>query len=71
LGLAHLHLPSTWVRHRVESSGHLICSALCDRAYQRAGIHLFNDPQRLPGDVMPSDLADWADEWEEAHRVAA
>lgn len=62
LGLLHLHLPSTWVRRRVETSGHLICSALCDRAYARAGIHLFDDG-RLSGDVMPADLAAWAEDW--------
>jgi hypothetical protein len=62
LGLLHLHLPSTWVRRRVETSGHLICSALVDRAICRAGIHLFSDG-RYPGDVMPADLAAWAEDW--------
>lgn len=67
LGMLHLHIPAAgWVRRRVETSGHLICSALVDRAYARAGIHLFTDPDRLPGDVMPADLADWADTWQEA-----
>jgi hypothetical protein len=63
LGLLHLHLPSTWVRRRVETSGHLICSALVDRAMCRAGIHLFDDG-RLSGDVMPADLAAWAEDHE-------
>jgi cell wall-associated NlpC family hydrolase len=63
LGLLHLHLPSTWVRQRVETSGHLICSALVDRAMCRAGIHLFDDG-RLSGDVMPADLAAWAEDYE-------
>lgn len=58
LAALHLHLPSYWIRERVESSGHLICSALVDRIYMNAGIHLFDDG-RLPGDVMPSDLAWW------------
>lgn len=62
LGLLHLHLPSTWVRRRVETSGHLICSALVDRAMCRAGLHLFTDG-RYPGDVMPADLAAWAEDW--------
>ena len=62
LAALHLHLPSAWIRQRVESSGHLICSALVDRAYMNAGIHLFDDG-RLPGDVMPSDLAAWAEDW--------
>lgn len=56
LALLHLGLPSRWVRQRVESSGHLICSALVDLAMHRAGIELYNDG-RLPGDVMPADLA--------------
>lgn len=64
LALLHLHLPSGWVRRRVESSGHLICSALVDRALTRAGIHMFAG--RLSGDVMPSDLADLADTWKAA-----
>jgi hypothetical protein len=62
LAALHLHLPSRWIRQRVESSGHLICSALVDRVYMNAGIHLFDDG-RLPGDVMPSDLAAWAEDW--------
>lgn len=63
LAALHLHLPSKWIRQRVESSGHLICSALVDRVYANAGIHLFDDG-RLPGDVMPADLAAWAEDWE-------
>jgi hypothetical protein len=43
------------VRARVEDSKHLICSALVDRAYSWADIHLFDDG-RLPGDVTPFDL---------------
>lgn len=70
LALLHLHLPSKWVQQRVESSGHLICSALVDRVYMNAGIHLFDDkPYRLRpeqpryvGDVMPSDLAAYAED---------
>jgi hypothetical protein len=62
LALLHLHLPlAAWVRKRVESSGHLICSALVDRAYRKAGLHLFTDG-RLTGDVMPADLAAWAED---------
>lgn len=61
LAALHLHLPSTWIRHRVQTSGHMICSQLVDAVYERAGIHLFDDG-RLPGDVMPSDLAAWAED---------
>lgn len=46
-------------RARVESSEHLICSALVDRAYRWAGIELFDDG-RLVGDVTPWDLAEYA-----------
>ena len=63
LAALHLHLPSAWIRKRVESSRHLICSALVDRVYMNAGIALFNDG-RLPGDVMPADLAAWAEDWQ-------
>lgn len=62
LAALHLHLPSKWIRQRVQSSGHMICSQLVDAVYARAGIHLFDDG-RLPGDVMPSDLAAWAEDW--------
>lgn len=68
LALLHLgdrlHIPkglTTKVRQRVESSGHLICSAFVDRVYGNADIHLYNDG-RLAGDVSPSDLDRWADE---------
>jgi cell wall-associated NlpC family hydrolase len=46
------------LRRYVEDSGHLICSALVDEAYQRAGIRLFEDG-RLSGDVTPGDLDRW------------
>ena len=62
LAALHLHLPSKWIRQRVESSRHLICSALVDRVYMNAGLHLYDDG-RLPGDVMPADLAAWAEDW--------
>lgn len=46
------------LRGYVQESGHLICSALVDAIYRRAGIHLFDDG-RLPGDVTPGDLDRW------------
>lgn len=60
IAMAEWKLPG-WqlVRRRVESSHHLICSALVDRAYKWAGIDLFND-DRLCGDVTPWDLAEYA-----------
>lgn len=65
LALLHWGLPSGWVRRRVERSGRMICSQLADAAYRRAGIHLFSDG-RLSGDVMPADLANWAEDWKAA-----
>lgn len=62
LAALHLGLPNTWIRNRVEKSGHLICSELVDLSYKRAGIQLFQD-DRMPGDVLPSDLASWAEDW--------
>lgn len=60
IAMAEWHLPG-WqaARRRVESSEHLICSALVDRAYKWAGIELFDDG-RLCGDVTPWDLAEYA-----------
>ena len=56
IAMAEWKLPGwQFVRDRVESSQHLICSALVDRAYSWADIHLFDDG-RLPGDVTPWDL---------------
>jgi cell wall-associated NlpC family hydrolase len=44
-----------WVRNRIASTGHLICSQLIDLACLQAGVHLFDD-RRMPGDVTPEDL---------------
>jgi hypothetical protein len=49
---------SSWLRAYINDHGHLICSALVDRAYANAGVHLFNN--RMPGDVTPEDLAVYA-----------
>lgn len=43
------------VKRYVTSSGHMICSQLCDEVYRRCGIHLFDDG-RMPQDVTPGDL---------------
>lgn len=71
LACLHLGLPSAWIRKRVQSSGHAICSQMVDLVYQDAGIHLWNDPKKLPGDVMPADLATWALAWQKRQEVAA
>jgi len=69
LGLAEwarTHPDSIFLRHLshalceyVNTTGHLICSALVDKAYAHAGIALFADG-RMPGDVTPEDLAVYA-----------
>jgi uncharacterized protein YycO len=55
LAAHRFHLPTPGLRRFVESTGHMICSQLCDRAYADAGIHLFDDG-RWPGFVTPMDL---------------
>lgn len=59
LFLLRLHLPSKRLRAYVKSSGHLICSALADRAAMLAGWKLFRDG-RAEGDVTPEDIAELA-----------
>lgn len=48
------HTPA-WARRRLDDEGDLFCSQLVDEAYQRAGVHLFDDG-RWNGAVAPSDL---------------
>lgn len=45
----------TWWVRRIQTLDTLICSQLVDVAYNRAGVHLFDDG-RLPGLVSPGDL---------------
>jgi hypothetical protein len=47
------------LRHYINHSGHLICSALVDRGYQNANVKVYDDG-RMPGDVTPEDLAEYA-----------
>jgi hypothetical protein len=71
LTLFHLGLPSARIRRRVAGSKHELCSQEVDGIYLDGGIHLFDDhpykgnPEqtRVPGDVMPADLAAWAEDW--------
>lgn len=51
-----LHVPVPGLRDYVAASGHLICSALADRAAELGGWHLFDDG-RWNGFVVPADLA--------------
>lgn len=51
-----LHIRPEWLTDYVQATGHMICSQLVDRAYNKAGVHLFTDG-RFDGDVTPADLA--------------
>lgn len=54
--VAHrLHVPAPHLREFIASSHHMICSQLCDQAYQDAGVHLYPGG-RWAGDVTPMDL---------------
>jgi hypothetical protein len=55
IGTHRFHVPAPGLRGYIESSGHLICSQLCDRAAMDGGWHLFDDG-RWPGYVTPGDL---------------
>lgn len=50
-----LHIPAPHLRRYIDTSGHMICSQLCDRAAERGGWHLFDDG-RWHGYVSPGDL---------------
>lgn len=56
LALWHFHLRIPWARRVMASRASMICSELCDFAFEAAGVHLFADG-RAPGDVTPADLA--------------
>lgn len=56
LAAHRLHLPIPGLRHYIDSTGHLICSQLADRAAELGGWHLFTD-SRWPGYVTPADIA--------------
>lgn len=56
-----------WIRHRVATSGRLICSQAVDTLYRRVGVHLFDDG-RESGDVTPGDIARAYLEWSSASR---
>lgn len=58
IALDHWGIRPKWLRRYIANSGHLICSALVDRVYARAGIQLFDDGRDY-GDVSPGDLADY------------
>ncbi|MER5754411.1 hypothetical protein [Streptomyces sp. NPDC002088] len=57
LSLKFFGLRWEWVENRIQRQDRLICSQLVDLAYERAGVHLFDDG-RLSQNVTPGDLAD-------------
>lgn len=59
LALHRLRIPAPGLRRYVQSSGHLICSQLADRAALLGGWNIFDD-DRWPGYVTPADLAERA-----------
>jgi hypothetical protein len=63
LAAHRFHLPIPGLRHYIDSTGHLICSQLADRAAELGGWVLFAD-KRWPGFVTPADLATLALEQE-------
>jgi hypothetical protein len=54
LAAHRLHLPVPGLKRYISSTGHLICSQLCDEAYELAGVRLFEN--RWGGYVTPGDL---------------
>jgi uncharacterized protein YycO len=55
LSAHRLHIPAPGLRGYIEADGHLICSQLVDRVWNKSGIHLFAN--RWDGYVVPADLA--------------
>ena len=55
LAAHRLHVPAPLLKSFIASSGHMICSQLCDEFYFRLGAHVFFD-NRWPGDVTPASL---------------
>lgn len=55
LFMHRLHIPVPGLRDFIKSTGHVICSQLCDASYQARDLQIFTD-NRWPGYVMPMDL---------------
>lgn len=55
IGAHRLHLPLPGLRAYVESTGHQICSQICDNSYRLAGLDLFGD-NRWAGYCTPGSL---------------
>jgi hypothetical protein len=54
LAMHRLHVPVPGLRSYIASSHHMICSQLCDYAYDLSGVRLFDN--RWAGYVTPGDL---------------
>ena len=55
LALWRLGIRPKWLQRKVQSTGNMICSQLCDRILEQVGMNLFEDG-RLNQDVTPGDL---------------
>lgn len=55
VGTHRIHLPVPGLKHYIETSGHMMCSQLADRAAHLGGWQLFDDG-RWEGYVPPCDL---------------
>jgi hypothetical protein len=55
LSAHRLHIPAPNLRGYISSTGHMICSQMCDEFYLRLGAHIFTD-DRWNGDVTPASL---------------
>lgn len=55
LAAHRFHIPFPGLKGFIDDTGHMICSQLVDKAYQLAGVELFDDG-RWPGYVTPGDL---------------
>jgi hypothetical protein len=55
IALHRFHVPTPKLKAYIESTGHMICSQLCDQAAKDAGWHLFSDG-RWEGYVTPLDI---------------
>jgi hypothetical protein len=55
LAAHRFHIPVPGLKRYIESSGHMICSQLADRAAGLGGWHIFTDG-RWPGYVTPAGL---------------
>lgn len=55
LALWRVRVRPKWLQRRIQNTGRMICSQLCDKALEEVGFNLFTDG-RLNQDVTPGDL---------------